>query len=102
MLTVRPEVVIKRQRAIILICVVTGFYPKDINVEWIVDGKPASDGTSTGLLPNHDQTYQVQVTTMLSKTTHNYSCQIKHSSLEEPLVLTWGMNTVYHKYCFDK
>lgn len=91
-LTVRPEAVIRHQRAGALNCVVTGFYPKDITVEWIVDGQPALDGISTGLLPNHDQTYQIQMTILLSDTTHNYSCQIKHSSLQEPMVLTWGKN----------
>jgi len=82
-LIVRPEAVIRRQRVGSLNCVVTGFYPKDITVEWMVDGRPALDGISTGLLPNHDQTYQIQMTIVLSDATHNYSCQIKHSSLQE-------------------
>ncbi|XP_051515984.1 hereditary hemochromatosis protein homolog isoform X2 [Myxocyprinus asiaticus] len=86
---VRPEATIRRQRTSALICVVTGFYPKEITVEWIIDGKKPLDGTSTGLLPNHDQTYQVQMSIELSDATHNYSCQIEHSSLQEPMVLTW-------------
>uniref|UniRef100_A0A671MWG8 Ig-like domain-containing protein n=1 Tax=Sinocyclocheilus anshuiensis TaxID=1608454 RepID=A0A671MWG8_9TELE len=75
-----------------LICVVMGFYPKDITVEWRVNGQQALDEISTGFLPNHDQTYKIQVAILLSDTTHNYSCQIMHSSLQEPMVLTWGKN----------
>lgn len=96
---------IRRQRAGSLNCVVTGFNPKDITVEWMVDGQPVLDGISTGLLPNHDQTYQIQMTIVLSDATHNYSCQIKHSSLQEPMVLTWGKNksqTFLYKTLFKK
>uniref|UniRef100_A0A8C2ERS1 Ig-like domain-containing protein n=1 Tax=Cyprinus carpio TaxID=7962 RepID=A0A8C2ERS1_CYPCA len=89
---IHRDSVISHKRAGALNCVVTGFYPKDITVEWMVNGQPALDGISTGLLPNHDQTYQIQVTILLSDATQNYSCQIKHSSLQEPMVLTWGKN----------
>lgn len=88
--TVRPEAEIRHKCAGALN---SYLYPKDITVEWIVKGQQALDGTgSTGFLPNHDQIYQIQVAILLSDTKHNYSCQIMLSSLQEPMVLTWGKN----------
>ena len=45
----------------VLVCVVTGFYPREISVNWERNGETISENVlSTDILPNHDFTYQVQ------------------------------------------
>nr|AAN77874.1 MHC class I antigen [Squalus acanthias] len=59
-----------------LSCLVTGFYPRDIEVTLLRNGQPITDTESTGILPNHDGTYQLtrwaQITLDEGAT---YSCQ---------------------------
>ncbi|RXM99370.1 Myelin-oligodendrocyte glycoprotein [Acipenser ruthenus] len=99
--SVRPEVSIKARsgKQLTLRCVVTGFYPQDISVDWLQDGEIISTNvTTTGLLPNHDMTYQVQNAIEIEdKLNHRYSCRVQHSSLPEILFLPWGRgNMVLH------
>ncbi|XP_036371666.1 hereditary hemochromatosis protein homolog [Megalops cyprinoides] len=91
---VRPEVALTAREAgavVVLVCVVTGFYPKEILVAWERDGSLISENVlSTDLLPNHDLTYQVQKSLdILSDDKHKYLCRVEHSSLDEPLRVHW-------------
>ncbi|KAI1901928.1 hypothetical protein AGOR_G00039470 [Albula goreensis] len=89
----RPEVVITSRTGaeLVLVCVVTGFYPKNISVEWEQDGKTIYENVlSTGLLPNNDLSYQVQKSLHSPNDgQHKYTCRVDHSSLPEPLRVDW-------------
>ncbi|XP_043859721.1 H-2 class II histocompatibility antigen, E-S beta chain-like isoform X4 [Dromiciops gliroides] len=75
----------------LLVCSVTGFYPGDIEVRWLLNGQEETAGVvSTGLISNGDWTYQVLV--MLEMTPRRgdvYTCHVEHSSLQRPVTLDW-------------
>uniref|UniRef100_A0A673MM46 Ig-like domain-containing protein n=1 Tax=Sinocyclocheilus rhinocerous TaxID=307959 RepID=A0A673MM46_9TELE len=77
-------------------CLVTGFYPRDIDLTLVRDGQAAVDGKITGgnLLPNGDGTYQIRKSLLISVKElhgrHNYSCAINHPSLNNTLDIMFG------------
>ncbi|XP_007437022.1 antigen-presenting glycoprotein CD1d-like [Python bivittatus] len=75
----------------LLVCRVTGFHPRQINVSWLQDGTEVS-AESTGILPNHDVTYQIRRSLIIkSRDTHNYACKIQHSALgKSAIIIPWG------------
>ncbi|XP_026083806.1 major histocompatibility complex class I-related gene protein-like [Carassius auratus] len=78
-------------------CLVTGFYPRDINVTLVRDGQTADNGKITGgnPLPNGDGTYQIRKSLVMSvkelHDRHNYSCAINHSSLDNTLDIMFDL-----------
>ncbi|XP_078422975.1 class I histocompatibility antigen, F10 alpha chain-like isoform X2 [Cetorhinus maximus] len=87
---VQPEVFISRSepnsqyKPLTLSCLVTGFYPVDIEVSWLRDGEVMSETLSSGVRPNHDGTHQIQKEIEINAGDEDqYSCQIEHSSLAE-------------------
>ncbi|KAI1893202.1 hypothetical protein AGOR_G00121270 [Albula goreensis] len=75
-------------------CHVTGFYPRDIRVEWLVaGGLPLEEGVRSGVvLPNGDGTYQLRMSLTVSEEaqgTQSYSCLVIHSSVSENITVTW-------------
>uniref|UniRef100_A0A4W3GGR2 Class I histocompatibility antigen, F10 alpha chain-like n=1 Tax=Callorhinchus milii TaxID=7868 RepID=A0A4W3GGR2_CALMI len=46
------------QYVALLSCLVTGFYPRPIEVTWTRDGNTVHEVESSGVLPNHDHTFQ--------------------------------------------
>jgi len=96
-ITVQPEVFISRSepnsqyKPLTLSCLVTGFYPVDIEVNWLRNGEVMSETLSSGIRPNHDGTHQIQKEIEINAGDEDqYSCQIEHSSLAEPKVQQWG------------
>ncbi|NXY79883.1 HB2L protein, partial [Glareola pratincola] len=67
-----------------LVCAVTGFYPEDIEVKWLKNGREETEHVvSTEVMQNGDWTYQVLV--MLETTPQRgdtYTCQVEHVSLQ--------------------
>ncbi|XP_078073800.1 class I histocompatibility antigen, F10 alpha chain-like [Mustelus asterias] len=93
---VQPEVFISRSepnsqyKPLTLSCLVTGFYPVDIEVTWLRNGEVMSETLSSGVRPNHDGTHQIQKEIEINAGDEDqYSCQIEHSSLAEPKLHQW-------------
>ncbi|XP_070789416.1 rano class II histocompatibility antigen, A beta chain-like [Pituophis catenifer annectens] len=75
----------------ILLCTATGFYPAEIEVQWLKNGQPEEEGVAFGEeLQNGDWTYQLQV--MLETQPQRgdvYTCKVEHASLEAPITVQW-------------
>nr|XP_031361805.1 T-cell surface glycoprotein CD1b-3 [Lonchura striata domestica] len=84
---------------LLLVCHVTGFYPRPISVAWLQDGQEVPPGpalnTST-ILPNADLTYQLRsVLAVAPHDGHSYVCRVRHHSLgTRSLLIPWGNSEV--------
>ncbi|XP_053902774.1 HLA class II histocompatibility antigen, DQ beta 2 chain-like [Malaclemys terrapin pileata] len=80
---------------VLLVCRVTGFYPRPVRVAWLQDGEEQTAGVvSTELLHNGDWTFQILL--MLAMTPQRrdvYTCQVEHISLWGPLTVHWEAQT---------
>ncbi|XP_048472427.1 beta-2-microglobulin-like, partial [Rhincodon typus] len=95
-ITVQPEVFISRSESnsqdkpLTLSCLVTGFYPVDIEVNWLRNGEVMSETQSSGIRPNHDGTHQIQKEIEINAGDEDqYSFQIDHCSLSEAKLYQW-------------
>ncbi|XP_053147178.1 H-2 class II histocompatibility antigen, E-S beta chain-like [Hemicordylus capensis] len=73
----------------LLVCSVTGFYPSEIEIKWLRNGKEEgkSKVATTDLMRNGDWTYQIHV--MLETHLERgdlYACQVEHSSLNGTVI----------------
>ncbi|XP_065543481.1 T-cell surface glycoprotein CD1b-3-like isoform X3 [Lathamus discolor] len=80
---------------LLLVCRVTGFYPRSISVAWLRDGQevPAGPALNTSaILPNADLTYQLRsILAVLPHDGHSYACRVRHRSLgTRSLLIPWG------------
>ncbi|CAM5105362.1 unnamed protein product [Natator depressus] len=79
---------------LLLVCRVTGFYPRPIRVAWLQDGEEVAPGgrlSSSGILPNADLTYQLRSSLAVGPGDgHSYACRVEHSSLGgQSLLIPW-------------
>ncbi|XP_030403850.1 antigen-presenting glycoprotein CD1d-like isoform X1 [Gopherus evgoodei] len=79
---------------VLLVCRVTGFYPRPVRVAWLQDGEEVAPGgrlNSSGILPNADLTYQLHSSLAVEPGTgHSYACRVQHSSLGgQSLLIPW-------------
>ncbi|NXG40256.1 CD1E protein, partial [Dromaius novaehollandiae] len=80
---------------LLLVCRVTGFYPRPVSVAWLRDGQevpPGPELSATPPLPNADLTYQLRsVLAVAPHDGHRYACRVQHSSLGgRSLLVPWG------------
>ncbi|XP_058865607.1 major histocompatibility complex class I-related gene protein-like isoform X2 [Acipenser ruthenus] len=96
---VRPAVTLMQRKSqesagTDVICHVTGFYPREVEVNWIRDDEAVlEEGVWSGeVLPNEDRTYQLRKILTVSpedQKKHSYSCQVDHASLDEKMDVKW-------------
>ncbi len=84
----------------VLICLATGFYPRDIEMNIRLYRNIIKDQTSSGIRPNDDGSFQMRTSVEIDRNHKEfYDCFVIHSSLTEPTVVEWGK---YHnKFIFD-
>ncbi|XP_041090967.1 major histocompatibility complex class I-related gene protein-like isoform X3 [Polyodon spathula] len=97
---VRPAVTLIQRKAresagTDVICHVTGFYPREVEVNWVRDGEAVlEEGVWSGeVVPNEDRTYQLRKILTVSpedQKKHSYSCQVHHASLDEKMDVKWA------------
>uniref|UniRef100_A0A8C5QWN8 Ig-like domain-containing protein n=1 Tax=Leptobrachium leishanense TaxID=445787 RepID=A0A8C5QWN8_9ANUR len=94
-ITVRPEVKVSSRRsgsAMKLHCQVYGFYPRDVDVNWMKNGMDIPSDEAKHVLPNSNGTYQIRVSVEVTpEDGASYSCYVDHSSLDEPLLVMWDL-----------
>uniref|UniRef100_A0A3Q3FK52 HLA class II histocompatibility antigen, DQ beta 2 chain-like n=1 Tax=Labrus bergylta TaxID=56723 RepID=A0A3Q3FK52_9LABR len=75
-----------------LVCSVYNFYPKQINVRWLRNGKEVtSDVTSTEELPNGNWLYQMHsYLEMTPRAGEKIACMVEHASFQKPKLYEWG------------
>ncbi|NXF95760.1 CD1D protein, partial [Eubucco bourcierii] len=84
---------------LLLVCRVTGFYPRPISVAWLRDGQevpPGPELNTSSILPNADLTYQLRSILAVSpQDGHSYACRVRHRSLgTRSLLIPWGNSEV--------
>nr|AFH75305.1 BLB1 [Lyrurus tetrix] len=74
-----------------LACYVTGFYPPEIEVKWLVNGREETERVvSTDVMQNGDWTYQVLVVLeTVPRRGDSYVCRVEHGSLRQPVSQPW-------------
>ncbi|XP_044528192.1 hereditary hemochromatosis protein homolog isoform X2 [Gracilinanus agilis] len=94
--TVPPSVCVTHRGAFskksILKCQAISFYPADISLTWLRDGKPMSKGTqeSQSIRPQGDGTYQSYVNVEVpSEEESRYACLVEHQGLNGTFTRIW-------------
>ncbi|KAK9405270.1 H-2 class II histocompatibility antigen E-S beta chain-like [Crotalus adamanteus] len=79
----------------ILLCIARGFYPVEIEVQWLKNGRPKEEGVAFGEeLQNGDWTYQLHVLLETQPQRGDvYTCQVEHASLEAPITVPWELRS---------
>ncbi|XP_042747309.1 class II histocompatibility antigen, B-L beta chain-like, partial [Lagopus leucura] len=74
-----------------LACYVTGFYPPEVEVKWLVNGREETERVvSTDVMQNGDWTYQVLVVLeTVPRSGDSYVCRVEHGSLRQPVSQPW-------------
>ncbi|XP_059366146.1 H-2 class I histocompatibility antigen, K-D alpha chain-like [Carassius carassius] len=83
----------------VLTCLITGFYPRDIEMDIRFNKTVLKDQRSSGIRPNNDGSFQMKSSVKISRSQQGiYDCYVNHSSLTDPV--EWGK--YQHKYSLSE
>nr|XP_001919291.4 uncharacterized protein LOC563036 [Danio rerio] len=72
-----------------LTCLATGFYDKDVMLNIRRNCLPEDETESTGVRPNHDQTFQLRKSVEIKEDQiDEYDCHLTHRTLKNPIIVT--------------
>ncbi|XP_067217453.1 beta-2-microglobulin-like [Chanodichthys erythropterus] len=75
---------------LVLTCLATGFYPRDVQMNIRLNRNILEDQTSSGIRPNDDETFQMRISVKINRNHEgSYDCLLIHSSLTEPVSVKW-------------
>ncbi|XP_048059152.1 H-2 class I histocompatibility antigen, alpha chain-like [Megalobrama amblycephala] len=74
----------------VLTCLATGFYPRDVQMNIRLYRTNLEDQTSSGIRENDDETFQMRISVEIDRNHEgSYDCLLIHSSLTEPNSVEW-------------
>ncbi|XP_053699647.1 H-2 class II histocompatibility antigen, E-S beta chain-like isoform X1 [Synchiropus splendidus] len=79
------------KHAAMLVCSVNNFYPKEIKVMWLRNGKNVTSGvTNTDVLADGNWLYQIHsFLEYTPKPGETITCVVDHASLDQPMLKNW-------------
>uniref|UniRef100_A0A673FE92 Ig-like domain-containing protein n=1 Tax=Sinocyclocheilus rhinocerous TaxID=307959 RepID=A0A673FE92_9TELE len=83
------------QSKLVLSCLATGFYPRDIEMNIRLDETVLEKQTSSGIRPNADGSFQMRSSVKIDANHKgSYDCLVIHSSLTQtrPVLTVWTIN----------
>ncbi|XP_067281539.1 zinc-alpha-2-glycoprotein-like isoform X3 [Pseudorasbora parva] len=81
---------------LVLTCLATGFYPRDVQMEIRLSRTKLEDQTSE-IRPNDDQTFQMRTSVKIDRNHKgSYDCLVNHSSLRKPVSVEWDEKCLGH------
>ncbi|XP_048059223.1 H-2 class I histocompatibility antigen, L-D alpha chain-like isoform X3 [Megalobrama amblycephala] len=91
-----PDVHVSARKApdddsnLVLMCLATGFYPRDVQMNIRLNRINLKHQTSSGIRPNDDETFQMRISVKINRNLKgSYDCLVNHSSLTEPVSVKW-------------
>ncbi|XP_008848284.1 HLA class II histocompatibility antigen, DP alpha 1 chain-like [Nannospalax galili] len=89
--TVFPKSPVELGQPNVLICHIDKFFPPVLNVTWLRNGQPVTEGTSeTIFLPRTDNRfYKFHYLPFIPMAEDFYDCQVEHWGLDQPSVTHW-------------
>ncbi|KFO38201.1 SLA class II histocompatibility antigen, DQ haplotype D alpha chain [Fukomys damarensis] len=74
-----------------LICVADSIFPPVINITWLTNGHPVTEGVSeTSFISKSDHSFlKIAYLTFLPSEDDIYDCKVEHWGLDEPLLKHW-------------
>ncbi|XP_045691334.1 LOW QUALITY PROTEIN: HLA class II histocompatibility antigen, DQ alpha 2 chain-like [Phyllostomus hastatus] len=89
--TVYPKSHVELGQPNTLICAVDNVFPPVVNITWLSNGHPVTEGVSeTSFLSKNDHSFlKISYLTFLPSADDIYDCRVEHWGLDEPLLKHW-------------